>query len=269
MQSGWTRMTFDRPAWDSLDLSHARMSQAEWLDGSLHNCRFEGAQMPMAMFRGVDMTGCSFRSANMYNSSLHAEHKPRFRSARRNTFSDCDFSSADLRWSYAGGEFTRCDFSCAKFNGDWWHSAASAAFRQCTFAGRLSSPMFSAQGPGGNSADPTRLDGTDFSGAELVWPSFRGLNLHAVKWPRDDKHVIVRNPRATLPLAEQELQRHDTKAAREVLSQIRLRSKDLGPQQESVIFHHTEFSQYAGADGLPLAKRTLSEAERQAGVEGG
>jgi uncharacterized protein YjbI with pentapeptide repeats len=267
MQSGWAPLAFERPAWHSLDLSHARISQAEWSNGTLANCRFGAAQMPMGFFRGVDATGCSFRGANMYNSSIHGYYKARFRASRHNTFTDCDFSSADLRWSYAGGQFMRCDFSRAKFNGDWWHSANFASFRQCIFAGRLSSPMFSAHSRGTNDNDPARLDGTDFSNAELVWPSFRGLNLRGVKWPDDDKHVIVRLPRSTLPLAEMALEQAATAVARTLLGQVRRVREELGPDQDSMIFHHTEFTQYAGQDGLPLARQVLSEAERQAGVK--
>lgn len=253
---------------EHLDLRGARLPALELEGCTLVDILFDGADLTSLRLSGSVRT-CSFSGTSLYGCVL-AIRGPKTGVLRRRrtvptTFEGCDFTRADIRHGSSGDgtTFLRCVFDRAKYTASWWISATD--YRQCRFAGRLSSPEFNAAPLGHpGDADPSRLDGSDFSAAEVLWPTIRGLDCAGVTWPEDDKHIVVHSRYVEVLLAvKARLVGSDEPGASEVLWHVEHNLESRGPAQESGVFHVSQFSKHGGDEAVALARKVFAEAERR------
>jgi uncharacterized protein YjbI with pentapeptide repeats len=161
-----------------LDLSGAHLDELRLLGGSIRNCRFEQASCRGWRLWAVTTHDTSFHLADLRDAVLGGAL-----GGREDTWHRVTFSRADMRGIVsAAATYVDCDFSHARLdNVDF----DASVFVKCIFAGRLSDVIFNRNGRSANDrARPVtnEMVDVDFSGAELHYVEFRGLDLDRVTW---------------------------------------------------------------------------------------
>jgi len=166
-----------------LDLSGARLPSFRLIDCVIEDCRFDGAVCQDLRLWGTVIRDCSFEGADLRESALGGTS-----GRKRNRFERVRFDRADLRGTvHSAAAMNSCSFAGAdltkvEFNG--------TVFEACRFSGRLQEVSFHRQGFGDEGFPPNEMKDVDFTEAEFSWVDFRGLELHSVRWPKREDHLV-------------------------------------------------------------------------------
>jgi len=139
--------------------------------------------------------------------------------------------------------FNSCTFRQSKLNKVDFEGSS---FANCVFEGLLEEVAFARESLGESDLPPNEMLNVDFSRAELLWVSFRGLNLENVTFPMDDKHIILEDYPKKLGLLINFLKKRSdgpSKAYANVLQEDR---KRMGPKQRRGILNEREILESGG-----------------------
>lgn len=237
------------------DLSYCTLAEAS-LDG-VHwsQCRFDGADLLSAVFRGGSMTDCTLRRADLrdvrvvdarWDSVDLSGAKPKHFRSERTAFTDCTFSAL------AKVKFTACSLTDCRFTG---------SLNDTRFLGRGASAV---------------LRNVTFSSSDFRYAEFDGVDFDNVTFPEDDSLIVV--PRGFRAVAQRagtlSSSRDDDvgKAVRRFLSDQFLRP-GLSETAGWAVGRRDLTDGYPGGyrggpEVAELAARTLHEAQEQLRTEG-
>jgi uncharacterized protein YjbI with pentapeptide repeats len=96
-----------------LNLTNARMTHADFSDGTYERINFSGANLDFSKWNNTLSEDCTFRSASFWAAIFN-----------RSTFIWCDFSNALFQTQFTGdhSEFRVCNFTGAAFPMNFWNT---------------------------------------------------------------------------------------------------------------------------------------------------
>ena len=252
---------FRRVKWQNLDLSNSKLVSLRFEESQIINCRFDGCDMRDLRLWATDIADSSFRGADLSDSGLGlATLKKSAIRGRRNTFTEVDFSEANLRGTvYLAAAFERCLFCNTKLENV---NFGTSTFVNCHFQGELRevifwrSDLFSRQFPE-DAFPPNEMQDIDFSRAKLRWVEFRGLSLKQVHFPVDPDHVIIQNGPTVLDKLIDTLKKQGDKTARILVAAFEVERKWAAPGAFCIL-NKLDLAQ-AGEDAISRVMELLEQ----------
>lgn len=236
--------------WRRLDFTGARLNGLRLTNVIAEDCIFDDCEM-----RDLRMWGCCVHSTSFKGANLRQAVLGGVLNDQLNSFSDVDFSDADLRESvYQAASFTDCDFSGARLeNLDF----QSSAFKRCRFAGELSDVMFYRRGFRCEAFPPNDMEDVDFSSATFRYVEFRGLDLKRVTLPANEKYMLVPNDAETSGFLVKMLVARGDRDSAEVAETLQRHHRWAEPGQEHVALNIRYLVELGGADAFEALRRAV------------
>jgi hypothetical protein len=187
-----------------VDLSGATIADSYWEDFLFEDVRMERVNARGAAFSIGGMNQVTFAGADLRDSAWghYGVAGPEVRTV--------DFTHADLRGAGCSHPlFSGCKFIQSRLDGIDFRGSR---FEDCTFEGRFADLWFRERF---RDPDPrvaalrNEMKNVDFSRAELVFPSFLGVDLRSAKLPATG-HLRIPNPRAVFSRALEHVQQEWT-----------------------------------------------------------
>jgi uncharacterized protein YjbI with pentapeptide repeats len=219
---------------DNVDFSDQRIDHLRFFDCTLTGCSFDHATCRDIRMWGTTLRDCTFRGADIRDSGLGSAHGGKF-----NRFEGVLFEGTDMRrTAYQSAVFTDCRFDHADlakvdFQG--------SRFTRCTFSGLLREVLFYDHCFRGEALEANRMEDVDFSGAQLRWVQFRGLDLGTVVLPSDEDHIIISNYPAFLDYALRELEGATNLPDKVLFVRLQSERKWLGPRRTTGVLNRLDF----------------------------
>ncbi|WP_433065824.1 pentapeptide repeat-containing protein [Dactylosporangium sp. CS-033363] len=168
-------------AFDGADLTAFRFTGC-----AVRDCRFDRAFCVDWRLRATDLSRCTFTGANLLGSALGAWHAG---DHRGNVYDHVRFTNAKMRRiSTAAATYTDCDFTGADLRDvNFWQSSLI----RCTFAGAVRDVVFDGRMMGEAKPDPNPMQDVDLSAARLSGTDFRAVDLRRVVLPADPDLLLI------------------------------------------------------------------------------
>lgn len=238
--------------WKDLDFTGSELKSVRFFDSELRNCVFENCQMQDFRVWSSKITETSFKGADLKKSALGG-----VRDGKRNIYACVDFSDADLReTAYKAASFDRCTFRNSKLVKIDFQTST---FENCVFVGELRDVLFYRRGFGGDTFPPNEMINVDFKDAVLHDTAFRGLRLDKVKLPRDDHHILIANPVATIERIIEILQQDNGGASKKLTAFLNIGKKWAPVDQAQNVINVDDLEEIAGFEGVSLLRDLLAK----------
>lgn len=229
--------------WKGLDFSKSRLNSLRIFDSRIEDCCFEESQCRDWRMWGTTILNTSFRSADFRGSALGGVNE-----GHRNSFINIDFSKADLRNTvYQSADMIGCAFVNTKLRKV---NFEGTIFRDCKFEGMLDEVQFYPHAFRGESYPPNEMQNVDFSLAKLRFVEFRGLDMDTVKWPQNDKHIIVDNYPQTLDRILTTLKERSDNVSKRLTAIFGSKRKWCGPNQKRGVISKIDLIEAGGEEAV-------------------
>lgn len=239
-------------AWSGLDFSGARLNGLRFVDCVLRDCVFDRASCKDWRMWSTTISDTRFTAANLRGSLLGG-----VQDGRRGGFHGVDFTQADLRGTiYKATEFVDCTFRDTRLDKVEFNTST---FTDCRFEGVLREVIFDRTGFQGEAFPPNEMTRVDLSRATLRWVGFRGLDLATVRFPEDDRHVIVSDYRATLDRLIQAFGGPTDLSSRRLATYFKHHLKWAGAHQSRGVISKDDVLEMAGPDGLAQVLAVIAQ----------
>jgi uncharacterized protein YjbI with pentapeptide repeats len=238
--------------WRHLDFTGARLNGLRLTNVVAEDCVFDDCEM-----RDLRMWACCIRKTSFKRVNLREAALGTVLDERLNSFSDVDFSGADLRGSvYKACSFTDCDFSGARLeNLDF----QSSAFVRCRFAGQLSNVMFYRRGFRCEAFPPNDMEDVDFSSATLRDVDFRGLDLERVILPVNARYLRVPNDAVTFRFLTEMMEARGDSGSASIAETLRAHRRWADSGQEHFSLNIGYLVEFGGTDAFEALRRALQK----------
>jgi uncharacterized protein YjbI with pentapeptide repeats len=221
-----------------LDLSGGNLDEVAFTYVAIENCKFDHASCREWRMWATQFTECDFSSADLRDSTLGSG----LYEGRQCTWTRVSLRGANLRNTHCDqGQFTDCDFSdaaLAKIEFD------CTTFTACKFRGLLREVTFHGDAFGYERTDHNALNGVDLSRAELRWVDFRKLNLEGVKFPQDEDHVVISRYKCVLKRGLKQLSADESPIVKTLRSDFEYGAKWAGPSQRVQVINRRDLLEY-------------------------
>ncbi|HEY2028897.1 MAG TPA: pentapeptide repeat-containing protein [Myxococcales bacterium] len=173
---------------------------------------------------GVDVARCSFRRADLRESAFGGVSE----AGRRSRYAQSDFSFADFRdTAHQSAVMEDCLFVDTKLQSV---NFAGTEFIRCKFVGAMENVSFAATDVHRISRNEMR--DVDLSAATLKWVDFRKINMASVKWPTDERHLVVHNYRHVLAATAKHFESHRESDAAPLARWLKKQLEKAGDDQQ-------------------------------------
>lgn len=260
-RNGW--ITLQNTRLESIDFTHARLPGLTFRRVTFVDCLFDRGYLDNANFGACRFERCSFARAELSVVRFGEIGDPLGRPLP-SQFIDCRFANATLGFTFSwGSEFTRSDFSRARFRDTHWYGSS---FVDCIFAGEIKGSEFRSTDPSERvKRRPGMLDGVDLSRTSLVECEFHGLNFDRTVFPRDNDHLVVEDFPCFLEHAISLLADHKTKAGEYTLHSMTRERTRLGPAQRRGVVNLSDSFDPWPTDGQMELAAAFDEALAECG----
>jgi uncharacterized protein YjbI with pentapeptide repeats len=236
--------------WQGLDFAGTKLGHLRFHETKVIDCIFDDCRCQDWRVWKTEFVRCSFRAADLRSSALGP-----VQDNRQNRFVSVDFTGTDLRrTSYQSAVFTGCAFRNAQLDKVDFQGSC---FKDCVFEGELRETLFYNLGFRQEHLPPNQMAHVDFSRASLHSVEFRRLDMAEVKWPADDRHVIIEDYPATLDRMLARLSQKDDPASRGLRAYLGVLRKWAGPRQRCGVVNLHEISDLLGDKGGEIFLTTL------------
>jgi uncharacterized protein YjbI with pentapeptide repeats len=236
--------------WQSIDFTGSKLGSIRFFDCDIRDCLFDNCQLKDWRVWGTTISQSSFKGANLMKSALGAVFN-----AKRNTYSEVDFSEADLRETvYRAAAFEKCVFRGTKLSGIDFQTST---FKDCIFVGELRDVLFYKRGFDGNDFPENEMVNVDFSQAALHDVSFRGLSLDRVKFPEDGHHIVIRDVAYTLARLSDQLKQQGDITAKRAIAFLNLGRRWVEPHQAQAVMNIDDMAETIGMEGVARIRELL------------